>query len=85
MATVFLFFLFIYKKKKTTATAQTWLEMDGLGAASVSIVTHHVLFGSAQDTVKGEKLEIALAGSGSCLVASAADRPQRTSVNQRPE
>lgn len=38
--------------------------MDGFRAASVSIVTHHVLFGSAQDTVKKKKkdgkLEIAL-------------------------
>lgn len=50
---IFIYLLKTKKEKKTTA--QTWLELDGLSAASVSIVTHHVLFGSARDTVKREK------------------------------
>lgn len=44
--------------------------MDGLGAASVSIVTHYVLFGSARDTVKGEKLEIALGDDSNSFASS---------------
>lgn len=64
------FYLFIKNKKKKKTTAQTWLELDGLSAASVSIVTHHVLFGSARDTMKREKLQIAFADDSTGFGAS---------------